>query len=52
MKQLKQLDRKALEKRITKSSVTKDALRDVTPFIVGTSSGNTRIIVKKDKKNV
>ena len=32
MEKLKSLDLKSLEKRITKTTSTKEALRDVTPF--------------------
>lgn len=49
MEKLKSLDLKSLEKRITKTTSTKEALRDVTPFNV---DPNSKIIVDKDKKNV
>lgn len=50
MEQLKSLDLNALEKRITKTVTTKEALSDVTPFAFKTDS--PQIIVKKDSKNV
>lgn len=52
MEQVKCLNRKALEKRITKTSTTKEALRDVTPFTIESSQSKTKIIVKKDTKHV
>lgn len=52
MEQIKNLDLKALEKRMTKTTTTEAALRDITPFIYETSSKNEKIIVKKDIKNV
>ena len=50
MEKLKSLDFKSLEKRITKTTSTKEALRDLTPFEF--KSDNPKIIVDKDKKNV
>ena len=38
MEQIKNLDLNSLEKRITKTVTTKEALRDVTPFKVDTGS--------------
>lgn len=52
MEQMKRLDRKALEKRITKTTTTKEALRDVTPFTLDASQSKGKIIVKKDTRNV
>lgn len=49
MEQIKNLNLNSLEKRITKTVTTKEALRDVTPFNVGSKS---EIVVDKDKKNV
>ena len=49
MEKLKSLDFKSLEKRITKTTSTKEALRDVTLFNV---DSNSKIIVDKDKKDV
>lgn len=45
MKPIKGLNLKSLEKRITKSATTKDALRDVTPFTFEAKDKNTKIIV-------
>ena len=50
MEQLKSLDLNALEKRITKTVTTKEALRDVTPFDF--KNAPPKITVKKDTKNV
>ena len=46
MEQIKSLNLKALEKRITKTSTTKDALRDVTPFSFKSSPPNIQITLK------
>ena len=50
MEQIKSLDLKSLEKRITKTVTANEALRDVTPFSF--KSDTPKIIVKKDSKNV
>lgn len=50
MDKLKSLNLNAIEKRITKTVTTKEALRDVTPFDF--KSSTPKIIVKKDPKNV
>ncbi len=50
MEQLKSLNLNALEKRITKTVTTREALRDVTPFSF--KNDPPKIIVKKDPKNV
>lgn len=50
MEKFKSLDFKSLEKRITTTTSTKEALRDVTPFAF--KSDTPKIIVKKDSKNV
>lgn len=52
MEQVKSLNLKALEKRITKISTTKDALRDVTPFNFQSSPPDIKITVDKDTQNV
>lgn len=52
MKQIKSLDLNALEKRIVKTTETKEALRDVTPFTLDHSTNQTKLIVDKDTKNV
>lgn len=52
MEPIKSLNMRAIERRITKSTTTEKALRDVTPFILETNDKNTKIIVDKDKKNV
>ena len=46
MKQLNNLNLKALESRMTKTSTTKEALSIVTPFSIKTSSKDAKIIVK------
>lgn len=48
MDKLKSLNLNAIEKRITKTVTTKEALRDVTPFDF--KSSTPKIIVKKDPK--
>ena len=50
MDKLKSLNLNAIEKRITKTVTTKEALHDVTPFDF--KSSTPKIIVKKDPKNV
>lgn len=50
MEQLKSLNLNTLEKRITKTVTTKEALRDVTPFDF--KNDPPKIIVKKDPQNV
>ena len=44
MEQIKNLDFKSLEKRITKTVTTKEALSDVTPF---TFNPNSKITIYK-----
>lgn len=48
MKQLKQLDRKALKKRTVKVSTMSEALRDATPLVVAAPADNKKLIVKKE----
>jgi len=52
MKQIKSLDLKALEKRIVKTTGTKGALRDVTPFTLDHSTDQPKIIVDKDSRRL
>ena len=52
MKQIKQLDRQALEKRIVRVSTTKDALRNVTPLVTSVPADNRKIMIKRAEKNV
>ena len=52
MEKLKKLNLKALESRMTKTVSTEEALRSVTPFPIEPSSNDTKILVKKDIRNV
>ena len=52
MEPIKKLNFAALEKRMTKTTTTKEALRTVTPFTMKPSSNETKILVKKDANHV
>ena len=50
MKQVTNLDLNALKKRVAKVTKTKDALSDVTPFVIAPATNQPKIIIDKDSK--